>query len=83
MTENEKAIELFYRAKSFADSRGHKDWDDEEVEIENVLGICDLIINEIISACEYNNVEIYNTDWWNRVRENIKIYAEEFKNLKK
>jgi hypothetical protein len=33
---------------------------------------CALIaIDEIISACEYNHVEIYNTIWWNEVKQEI------------
>lgn len=33
---------------------------------------CTLIcVEEIISACEYNFVESYNTDWWNKVIEEI------------
>ena len=33
---------------------------------------CALVtINEIISACEYNRVDQYNTAWWNKVRLEI------------
>jgi len=28
-------------------------------------------VKEIISACEYNNVESYNTDWWNKVESEL------------
>jgi hypothetical protein len=28
-------------------------------------------VDEIISACEYNNVEGWNTDWWNKVKLEI------------
>lgn len=30
-----------------------------------------IAVDEIISACEYNQVEKYNTDWWNKVKEEI------------
>lgn len=34
---------------------------------------CALIcVDEIISACEFNFVESYNTVWWNKVKEEIK-----------
>jgi hypothetical protein len=29
-------------------------------------------VKQIIEACEYNNVEVYNTNWWNKVIEEIK-----------
>ena len=29
------------------------------------------VCKEIISACEYNQVESYNTEWWNRVINEI------------
>jgi len=33
---------------------------------------CALIaVDEIINACEYNRVESYNTDWWNKVKIEI------------
>lgn len=28
-------------------------------------------VDEVINACEYNNVEIYNTDWCNKVKQEI------------
>ena len=35
---------------------------------------CALIcVDEIISDCEYNNVESYNTDWWNKVKDEIRL----------
>jgi len=30
-----------------------------------------IVVDEIIKACEYNNVESYNTDWWNKVKQEI------------
>ena len=33
---------------------------------------CALVcVDEIISACEFNNVETHNTDWWNKVKQEI------------
>lgn len=35
---------------------------------------CALIcVDEIISACEHNYVESLNTDWWNKVKEEIEL----------
>lgn len=31
-------------------------------------------VDQIIDACEYNHVESWNTDWWNRVKEEIINY---------
>lgn len=28
-------------------------------------------VKEIISACEYNNVESHNTEWWNKVESEL------------
>jgi len=28
-------------------------------------------VDEIISACEYNHVESWNTDWWKKVKGEI------------
>ena len=33
-----------------------------------------ICVNEIIKACEYNNVESWNTDWWNKVKKEINIF---------
>jgi len=35
------------------------------------INICRNCIDEIIEACEYNHVESYNTDWWNKVKEEL------------
>jgi len=38
-----------------------------------VAKLCAIIsVNKAISACEYNNVESWNTDWWNKVKNEIK-----------
>lgn len=33
--------------------------------------LASICVDEIISACEYNNVESYNSDWWNKVKKEI------------
>ena len=30
-----------------------------------------ICVDEIINACEYNRVESYNTDWWEKVKIEI------------
>jgi len=30
-----------------------------------------IAVDEVIAACEYNDVEVYNTDWWNEVKSEI------------
>lgn len=32
-----------------------------------------LCVDEIIDACEYNHVETFNTDWWNKVKDEIRL----------
>jgi hypothetical protein len=61
MKANEKAKELF---KKIALSLDYE----SDVAIKELCTIC---IDEIISACEYNNVESWNTDWWNKVKQEI------------
>jgi|688.fasta_scaffold2631857_1 hypothetical protein len=35
---------------------------------------CVLItIDEVIDACEINMVESYNTDWWNKVKQELEL----------
>jgi hypothetical protein len=31
-----------------------------------------VVVDEVISACEYNHVESWNTNWWNQVKEELK-----------
>lgn len=38
---------------------------------------CALIcVDQILEACEYNNVEHWNEDWWNKVKEDIENYEK-------
>jgi hypothetical protein len=30
-----------------------------------------IVVDEIISACKYNNIELYSTDWWKKVKQEI------------
>lgn len=59
MEQQEKAnylIELFYRGCG----------------LHTKAKACALLcVDEIISACEFNNVETYNTDWWNKVKAEL------------
>lgn len=65
MTPKEKAEDLLNRF-----------WNEaipDAVENNKNVGIkCALIcVDEIISACEYNHVEPWNTDWWNKVKQEL------------
>jgi hypothetical protein len=61
MTPEEKAKDLF---EKFEDEIFILD----DVSPKTMALIC---VDEIISACEYNNVESYNTDWWKKVKQEI------------
>lgn len=63
MTPKGKALQLFDKYDNIL----HK-------EYNNLEAIkCALIsVDEIIKACEYNLVESNNTDWWNKVKAEIK-----------
>lgn len=66
-TELEKALEFHEKFQQYK-------WDDKDgflPDHKETKKICINIINEIIDACEYNNVESWNTDWWNRVKSEI------------
>ena len=39
--------------------------------INNAKECAKMAIDEIIDACEYNSVESWNTDWWNKVKAKI------------
>ena len=65
MEETEKAKEIF----------GRFYYGDDKIKFSQreVAKHCAVIVvEEIIKACEYNHVESWNTDWWNRVRDEIK-----------
>lgn len=66
MTAKEKAKDIYLKF--------YHSWDAQYTEAAQIYGtkkMCYICIDEIISACEYNFVETYNTDWWNRVRKQI------------
>jgi len=76
MTPKEKAKELVDGFKKYTES----DWLNsdllEQKTISNTILFnakkCALIaVDEIINACEYNRVESYNTDWWEKVKIEI------------
>ena len=61
-----KARELYEKYKNIAASFGSiQDWH------KNTKKCCNIAIDEVISACEFNSVESWNTDWWNKVRTSL------------
>lgn len=71
MTPKEKAIELYSKGKELA--RGADQYGDVQDHVFEEAGkeIAAFVIDEIILACEYNHVESYNTDWWEKVKNEI------------
>ena len=66
MTPKEKANELYEKFnQSFSCMVEHGDTFTATKEM------CYICIKEIISSCEYNNVESYNSDWWMKVKTEI------------
>lgn len=47
---------------------------DRIVQLKEI--VCD-VIDDIISACEFNCVESWNTNWWNKVKEEVNNLTEE------
>lgn len=74
MTPQEKAKELLEKYLRIEDKttfywEPYYDRRCLDEEVKDHAKKCALItIDEIVSACEYNNVESLNTDWWNKVR---------------
>lgn len=71
MTPAEKAKELFEKFKiavTGADQYG--DVEDHRIN-EATRDAVLLAIVEVISACEFNHVEHWNTDWWEKVKEMV------------
>ena len=68
MTTKEKAEQLLERFEFEVRDIDGKVSHNKEEAIKCAL-IC---IEEIINACEYNYVEVYNTDWWNKVKQEVK-----------
>lgn len=84
MSEKEKAQELYSKFYSISIINSNKKFHNHIGDIlknsaknmkdeSNHIKMCVIkCIEEIISACEYNMVETYNTEWWNRVIEEVK-----------
>lgn len=65
MTSKEKAIELVAKMKMYQYP--------SDVEIVMAKASAHIAVDEIISACEYNNVEVWNQHWWNDVKKEIDL----------
>lgn len=71
MTAKEKALELYGKGKQLAqESDQYGDVQDHVFE-QAGRDIALFVVDEIIAACEYNHVESYNTDWWDKVKKEI------------
>ena len=69
MTQKEKAIEIYEKINDFIyTSNAH--FADEDA----VKNIALFAVDQIISACEYNHVETWNSEWWTKVKEEIEKY---------
>lgn len=66
MTPKEKAIELYEKMFYIIHVNENQNYGDSADKAALV------VVDEIISACEYNNVESYNSDWWEGVKNEIK-----------
>lgn len=66
MTPKEEAKQLYEKMKFLTEFNSQP---------STVHGMCKKLalvcVDEVIQACEYNNVETYNTDWWLKVKEEI------------
>lgn len=67
MTPKEKANELSVKMLNAISSNPTTEQLFREEPIKCAL-IC---VDEIISACEYNHVESWNTDWWSKVKQEL------------
>ena len=43
------------------------------LDIKTAKKCATMVCKEVISACEYNNVESYNTTWWENVVHSIEL----------
>ena len=67
MSEQEQKAEEIYEMFYFAtDEDGFHSQNKYRAKSQAIL-----CCNEIIKACEYNNVESYNSDWWKSVMQFI------------
>lgn len=71
MTPEQKAKELFEKFKNLV--LGADEFGDVEYYVieDATIEIVKATIDEIISACEFNHVEHWNNDWWNKVKAEI------------
>lgn len=67
MTPKEKAFELYIKFREYV-SHPIEDNEYADYMAKQCVLIC---VNEITSACEYNHVESWNTDWWNKVKQEL------------
>jgi hypothetical protein len=65
MTPKEKAEELIL--KYLRIDNNTSEWFNTHIAKQCAL----IAIDEVIDACEINMVESYNTDWWNKVKNEI------------
>lgn len=63
MTPKEKAKDLVSKFENVS----------IDVDFEDAKDSALICVDEIISACECNNVESWNADWWNKVKQEIKL----------
>lgn len=70
MCEKEKkAIELYEMFYFAPDEDGFHSQNKYRAKVQSIL-----CCKEIIKSCEYNNVESYNTNWW----EGVILFISEF-----
>jgi len=67
MTPKEKANHLFKKYLNEAPANKTIDFHSDIMAIRCAL----IAVDEIINTCEYNRVESYNTDWWEKVKIEI------------
>lgn len=68
MTTKEKAVELVEYFEDYVHNSPHGH------HAQNTKACATKCVNEIITACEYNNVESWNSDWWIEVKLEIVLY---------
>jgi hypothetical protein len=71
-----KALEMCKKYSCWS----YAEWyDDKNNQIDRIVQlkeiVCD-VIDDIISACEFNYVEMWNTNWWNKVKEEVNNLTE-------
>jgi hypothetical protein len=66
ITPKEKALELWSKYYKVP-----RELYNDRFQREICKYYCFFCIDEIIKACEYNDVEVWNTNWWNDVRKEV------------